>query len=119
MLIGTVQGDLHDIGKNLVAMMLKGSGFKVTDLGVDVPTDTFVQTLNSETTPTVLALSALLTTTMPTLKTVVDAVSKVNPQAKIMVGGAPVTQAFAQQIGAHGYAADAVTAVEVCKSFYS
>jgi len=111
--IGTVKQDLHDIGKNLVAMMLKGGGFRVTDLGVDVAPDKFVDAAKSEG-PQILALSALLTTTMPNMKEVVEAVKGAGLDGvKIIIGGAPVTQAFADEIGADGYAPDAGSAVDL------
>jgi 5-methyltetrahydrofolate--homocysteine methyltransferase len=112
--IGTVQGDLHDIGKNLVAMMLEGGGWEVVDLQVDVAADTFVNSVN-EQSPNVLAMSALLTTTMPGMKDTIDALSAagVRDKVKVMIGGAPVTQAFADEIGADGYAPDAASAVDL------
>lgn len=112
-LIGTVAGDLHDIGKNLVAMMMEGKGFEVIDLGVDVPTETFVEKAISENCDIVVC-SALLTTTMPVMKEVIDAFEKagIRDKVKIMVGGAPVTKEFAQSIGADVYTEDAATAAE-------
>jgi len=111
--IGTVKQDLHDIGKNLVAMMLKGGGFHVTDLGVDVDPETFVEAVK-ESQPQVVALSALLTTTMPNMKQVIDALKGAGlSDVKIIIGGAPVTQDFADQIGADGYASDAGSAVDL------
>jgi 5-methyltetrahydrofolate--homocysteine methyltransferase len=109
--IGTVQGDLHDIGKNLVAVMLEGAGFQVFDLGVDVKADRFVAAAR-EHGADVIALSALLTTTMTSMKSVVDALDKagLHGQVKILVGGAAVTPEFAQKIGADGFAADAAVA---------
>ncbi len=109
--IGTVKGDLHDIGKNLVKMMLETAGFQVFDLGVDVEPKGFVDAVKEHKT-NVVALSALLTTTMPVMKQTVDAITEagVRGDVKILVGGAPVTQAFADQIGADGYAADAGSA---------
>jgi corrinoid protein of di/trimethylamine methyltransferase len=112
--VGTVKNDLHDIGKNLVVMMLKGAGFEVADLGIDVPADKFVE-LIKEGGYTVLGLSALLTTTMPQMKAVIDAFKEANLECKIMIGGAPVTQAYADEIGADGYAADAASAVDEAK----
>ena len=108
--IGTVKGDLHDIGKNLVAMMMEGSGFEVVDLGVDASPDKFVDAVKAGVD--VLAMSALLTTTMPSMKTTIDALVEagVRDKVKILIGGAPVTQAYADQIGADGYAADASSA---------
>jgi len=108
--IGTIKGDLHDIGKNLVAMMLKGAGFAVTDLGVDVDAEKFVKAVN-EGAQAVL-LSALLTTTMPYMKTVVQRFAD-TPNVKIIIGGAPVTQQYADEIGAHGYADNAGEAVRI------
>ena len=111
--IGTVKQDLHDIGKNLVAMMLKGGGFKVVDLGVDVAPEAFVEAAKAEGVQ-VVALSALLTTTMPNMKAVVDALNEAAvADVKVMIGGAPVTQAFADEIGAAGYAPDAGSAVDL------
>ena len=111
--IGTVKQDLHDIGKNLVAMMLKGGGFKVIDLGADVAPDAFVEAAKAERAQ-VVALSALLTTTMPNMKAVVDAFKGAAvADVKVMIGGAPVTQAFADEIGAAGYAPDAGSAVDL------
>ncbi|MBL7139764.1 MAG: corrinoid protein [Planctomycetes bacterium] len=111
--IGTVKQDLHDIGKNLVAMMLKGGGFRVTDLGVDVAPARFVEAAKNEQTQ-ILALSALLTTTMPNMKEVIQAVRAGGLDGvKIIIGGAPVTQAFADEIGADGYAPDAGSAVDL------
>ncbi len=114
--IGTVAGDLHDIGKNLVSMMLDSSGFNVVDLGVDVPADKFIAAVK-EHKPSIVGLSALLTTTMPAMKEVIDALKESNlrDQVKVVIGGAPVTQAYADEIGADGYAADAALAVELCK----
>jgi len=112
--IGTVKGDLHDIGKNLVAMMYKGAGFDVVDLGVDVASDKFVQA--SDDGAQLLGLSALLTTTMVQMKGVVESLKEKGSKAKVIVGGAPVTQNYADEIGAAGYAADAASAVEIGKS---
>ena len=114
-LIGTVQGDLHDIGKNLVAMMLKGAGFEVIDLGVDVPPEKFVEQVKSQSVQ-VVGMSALLTTTMPGMEKSIQALKDAGISAKIMIGGAPVTQGYADKIGADGYAADAASAVDVAKS---
>ena len=115
--LATVAGDLHDIGKNIVRMMMEGAGFKVVDLGVDVADETIVETLIAEK-PDILALSALLTTTLDQLGSVVDAVSKagIRDEVKIMVGGAPVSQGFCEKIGADYYAVDASTAAELAKS---
>lgn len=109
--IGTVKGDLHDIGKNLVTLMLEGAGFEVTDLGVDVPPEKFVEVL-SQGNVDIVALSALLTTTMQQMKTTIEAIQQagLRDQVKIIVGGAPVTQDFADQIGADGFSADASSA---------
>jgi 5-methyltetrahydrofolate--homocysteine methyltransferase len=113
-MIGTVAGDLHDIGKNLVAMMLKGAGFEVVDLGVDIPVDKFVEQAKSSGAA-LIGMSALLTTTMPAMEKTLKAIKDAKVPAKIMVGGAPVTQSYADKIGADGYAADAATAVDVAK----
>jgi 5-methyltetrahydrofolate--homocysteine methyltransferase len=115
--VGTVKNDLHDIGKNLVCMMLKGAGFKVMDLGIDVPPEKFVKA--AQDGAQVLGLSALLTTTMPQMKSVVEALKKSNSKAKVMIGGAPVTQAYCDEIGANGYAPDAASAVDVAKKLIS
>ena len=112
--IGTVKGDLHDIGKNLVAMMMESAGFEVVDLGVDVESEAFVKTA-VEKKADVIALSALLTTTMPAMQTTVRAVKEAGIAVKTIVGGAPVTQDFAAQIGADGYSADAPGAVKLVK----
>lgn len=113
--LGTVKGDLHDIGKNLLGMMLEGAGFEVLDLGTDVPPEKFVEAADHVD---VLALSALLTTTMPNMKATIDALqlAGVRNKVKVVIGGAPVTEAYAQQIGADGYAPDASRAVAVTKS---
>lgn len=113
--VGTVQGDLHDIGKNLVAMMLKGAGFDVVDAGVDVGPEQFVEKAKSSGA-TVVGLSALLTTTMPSMEGIVKALRESGIGVKIMIGGAPITQGYADKIGADGYAADAATAVDLAKS---
>jgi 5-methyltetrahydrofolate--homocysteine methyltransferase len=115
LLIGTVQGDLHDIGKNLVAMMLKGAGFKVVDLGVDIPVEQFVERAKAERVQ-LIGMSALLTTTMPSMEKTVKALKEAGVTAKVMIGGAPVTQSYADRIGAHGYAPDAASAVDLAKS---
>jgi len=114
-LIGSVQGDLHDIGKNLVAMMLKGAGFEVIDLGVDVKPEKFVEQAKA-TGAQLIGLSALLTTTMPAMQKTIDALKEAGVSAKIMIGGAPVTQGYADRVGAHGYAPDAASAVDLGKS---
>jgi 5-methyltetrahydrofolate--homocysteine methyltransferase len=113
-IVGTVQGDLHDIGKNLVAMMLKGAGFEVVDLGVDASPEKFVAKAK-ECKPQVIGLSALLTTTMPSMEKIVHALKDAGITAKTMIGGAPVTQTYADKIGAHGYAPDAASAVDLAK----
>ena len=112
--IGTVKGDLHDIGKNLVAMMMEGAGFDVVDLGVDVDSEVFVKAA-SENNANVIALSALLTTTMPAMEKTINALRDAGASVKTIIGGAPVTQAFADQIGADGYSADAPGAVKLVK----
>jgi len=116
--VGTVKGDLHDIGKNLVAMMLKGAGWKVVDVGVDVDAEKYVQTAIDEDAD-VIGLSALLTTTMVNMKSVIELVKNKDCKCKIVVGGAPLTQNYANEIGADGYAPDAATAVEVINDFVS
>jgi len=110
-LIGTVKGDLHDIGKNLVIMMLQGGGFEVVDLGIDVSAEKFVEAVE-QNKPDVVAISALLTSTMTNMKTVIDELAAYRDKVKIIVGGAPVTQNFADQIGADAYAPDGASAVE-------
>ena len=114
--VGTVKGDLHDIGKNLVVMMLKGAGFEIYDLGTDVDADTFIAKAE-EVGADVIGMSALLTTTMPNMKDVVDELNERGLREKyiVMVGGAPVNDTFAQQIGADYYTADAPSAAEVAK----
>lgn len=114
--IGTVKGDLHDIGKNLVASMLEGAGFEVTDLGADVPAEKFIAAVQ-EKKANLVALSALLTVTMPAMRTTIEAFKQagVREQVKIMVGGAPVTQQFAQEIGADGYSDNASAAVGLAR----
>ncbi len=115
--IGTVRGDMHDIGKNLVAMMLEGAGFQVIDLGVDVPVTKFVETIQNDS-PNVVALSALLTTTMLSMKDVIAGIEQagLRDKVKIIIGGAPVTQKYAEQIGADGYSSDAPGAVDIAKT---
>jgi corrinoid protein of di/trimethylamine methyltransferase len=110
--IGTVQGDIHDIGKNLVSMMLAGGGFDVTDLGTDVEPERFVQAVK-EKKPHIVGLSALLNTTMPAIRTTIDALVEAGLRSgvKVMVGGAPITQAFADEVGADAYAPDAASTV--------
>ena len=114
--IGTVKGDLHDIGKNLVKMMLEGAGFETVDVGTDVGPETFVAAVR-EHQPQLLGLSALLTTTMPGMKATIDALQEagLRDTVKIMVGGAPVTAAFAEKIGADAYAPDAASAVDTAR----
>ncbi|GAG31374.1 unnamed protein product, partial [marine sediment metagenome] len=114
-LIGTVQGDLHDIGKNLVAMMLKGAGFEVVDLGVDVGPEKFVEQAGN-TGIQLIGMSALLTTTMPGMEKTVKALKDAGVSAKVIIGGAPVTQGYADRIGADGYSPDAASAVDIAKS---
>jgi 5-methyltetrahydrofolate--homocysteine methyltransferase len=114
-LIGTVQGDLHDIGRKLVAMMLRGAGFEVIDLGVDVSAETFVERARS-TDAQIVGMSALLTTTMPAMEKVVKALKDSGCRARTMVGGAPVTQAYAERIGADVYGEDAIHAVDLAKA---
>ena len=121
MIIGTVQGDLHDIGKNLVAMMIESAGFEVVDLGVDVPHERFVEAVRENPDTKIVGLSALLTTTMPALR---DAVALLNRKdfrgnIKVMVGGAPITQEFADEIGADAYTADAASAAQMAKRLAS
>jgi 5-methyltetrahydrofolate--homocysteine methyltransferase len=115
--IGTVQGDLHDIGKNLVGMMLEGAGFEILDLGTDVSPEKFVEAVKSAEVD-ILALSALLTTTMPNMKATIEALKQAGgrDQIKVIVGGAPLTDQYARQIGADGYAPDASRAVVLAKS---
>lgn len=112
--VGTVQGDLHDIGKNLVCMMLEGGGFQVVDVGVDIPAEKFVEE-TKKSGAKVVGLSALLTTTMPAMKDVIEALKAddATKNVKVMVGGAPLTQEYADSIGASGYAADASSAVDL------
>jgi len=116
--IGTVQGDLHDIGKNLVASMLEGGGFQVVDLGVDVPPEKFVEAAK-EKDGTIVALSALLTTTMTMMKNVIQALEKagIRQKTKVMIGGAPITQQYADEIGADGYSDNASAAVALARKF--
>jgi len=117
-IVGTVKGDLHDIGKNLVSMMLEGAGYSIRDLGTDVAPETFVAEV-SKGGVDIVAMSALLTTTMPNMKVTIDALKQagVRNNVKIIVGGAPLTDAYASEIGADGYAADASRAVKLAKSF--
>ncbi len=122
-IVGTVKGDLHDIGKNLVAMMLEGAGFDVVDLGTDVTPDKFVKAViehkpKAGDIPLVIGMSALLTTTMPSMTSTIKALQEagLREQVKVMIGGAPVTDGFARQIGADGYSPDASSAVRLAKS---
>lgn len=117
-IIGTVKGDLHDIGKNLVAMMMESAGLKVYNLGVDIPPERFVEEIKNRNAQ-IVCLSALLTTTMPAMKQTMNAIKEagLRDQVKIMIGGAPVTQSFADEIGADGFAADAGSASKMAKSF--
>ncbi len=114
--IGTVKGDLHDIGKNLVAMMLKGAGFQIEDCGIDCPTEKLIEALK-KTGAQVLALSSLLTTSMSAMKDVIDALDTagIRSNVKVMIGGAPITKGFADKIGADGYGKDAAEAVDIAK----
>ena len=120
MVLGTVKGDLHDIGKNLVGMMMEGAGFQVIDLGIDIPPEKFIEAVRSHQAD-LLGLSALLTTTMPMMKQVIQSfiTAGLREKVKVMVGGAPVTDKFAREIGADGYAPDAASAVQVAKSLIS
>ncbi len=115
-LIGTVKGDLHDIGKNLVSMMLEGAGFTLIDLGVDVPPEKFAQKVQ-EVEPDIVAMSALLSTTMPSMPLTIEAIQQagVRDKVKVMIGGAPVTQKYADEIKADAYASDAGSAVNKAK----
>ena len=114
--IGTVKGDLHDIGKNLVGSLLEGGGFEVIDLGVNVTPEKFIATVN-EKNANIIAMSALLTTTMPAMKTTIDALKQagVRGKVKVLIGGAPITQKYADEIGADGYSENAVGAVALAK----
>jgi corrinoid protein of di/trimethylamine methyltransferase len=114
--IGTVKGDLHDIGKNLVGSLLEGGGFEVIDLGVNVTPEKFIATIN-EKKANIIAMSALLTTTMPSMKTTIDALKQagVREKVKVLIGGAPITQKYADEIGADGYSENAVGAVALAK----
>lgn len=115
-LIGTVEGDLHDIGKNLVAMMLDSSGFTVDNVGVDISPDKFVEHVKKDN-PDIVAMSALLTTTMNKMKDTVEALKEagIRDKVKVIIGGAPISHKFAEKIGADGYAQDAASATELCK----
>ncbi|MGP8247446.1 MAG: corrinoid protein [Bryobacteraceae bacterium] len=116
--IGTVQGDLHDIGKNLVSALLEGGGFQVHDLGVDVSASRFVDAVKQKA-PDIVALSALLTVTLPAMKTTLEALGRagVRDRVRVMVGGAPVTRQYAEQIGADGYSDNAFGAVQLARTF--
>jgi 5-methyltetrahydrofolate--homocysteine methyltransferase len=118
--VGTVKGDLHDIGKNLVAMMLEGAGFEIIDLGTDVPPEKFVAAVRDQGAQ-ILAMSALLTTTMPSMKNTIDALNTagLRGKVKVMIGGAPITQSYADQIGADGFSSDASRAVATAKGLVS
>ena len=115
-IVGTVKGDLHDIGKNLVVMMLEGGGFEVVDLGIDVPVDKFIEAIKTHQ-PHVVGMSALLTTTMKDMKNTIQAIdgAGLRKKVKVIVGGAPLTEKFAREIGADGYAPDAASAVDKVK----
>jgi 5-methyltetrahydrofolate--homocysteine methyltransferase len=112
--MGTVKGDLHDIGKNLVVMMLKGAGFDVVDLGVDVSPEKFVEHAKA-VKPQIVGMSSLLTTTMPSMEKTIKALKSANVPVKVIIGGAPVTRGYADRIGADGFAPDAASAVDVVK----
>lgn len=116
--LGTVKGDIHDIGKNLVAMMLEGAGFEVINLGINVDADAFLKAI-AEHKPDILGMSALLTTTMPYMKVVVDALGEegIRDEIYVMVGGAPVTENFAREVGADAYGRDAAVSVEIAKRY--
>ncbi|MBQ74181.1 MAG: cobalamin-binding protein [Gammaproteobacteria bacterium] len=116
MVIGTVKGDIHDIGKNLVGMMMEGAGFEVIDIGINTDVETYIETLNREN-PDILGMSALLTTTMPYMKVVIDRMQERNIRDNyiVMVGGAPLNEEFANAMGADAYCRDAATAVEIAK----
>lgn len=118
--IGTVKGDLHDIGKNLVKMMLEGAGFDVVDLGVDVTAEKFIEAVK-EHNPNIVAMSALLTTTMSHMRTVIEELEQegFRDQVRVIIGGAPITDKYAEEIGADGYAPDAASAVDKCKELLS
>jgi 5-methyltetrahydrofolate--homocysteine methyltransferase len=113
-IIGTVKGDLHDIGKNLVGMMLEGAGFEVVDLGIDVPPEKFIQSAK-ESGAQIIGMSALLTTTMMQMQTTIQKIKAEGLKVKTVIGGAPLTAEFAKQIGADGYAPDAASAVSMIK----
>lgn len=115
-IIGTVKGDIHDIGKNIVAMMLRSSGFSVIDLGIDTKAEKFLEAARKENAD-IVGMSALLTTTMGYMKTVIEKIKEENIPVKVMVGGAPISKSFAEQIGADGYAKNASDAVNLAKTF--
>ena len=119
LVIGTVAGDLHDIGKNLVAMMMESAGFEVIDLGVDVPAENFVNAVKNNSDVDIVCVSALLTTTMPAMKDTVKALTDAGfrDKIKVMVGGAPINQEFADEIWADAYTEDAASAAQVAKAF--
>ena len=121
MLLGTVKGDLHDIGKNLVKMMAQGAGIEVVDLGIDVSTEKFVESVQKHADATVLGMSALLTTTMSAMSEVIDRLRKegLRDKIKIVVGGAPLTEQFAKEIGADGYSHDAASAADLLRAMMS
>jgi len=116
LVIGTVKGDIHDIGKNIVIMMLDAAGFEVIDLGVDVPTDKFVEAVKTET-PQILGISALLTSTMNEVKPIIDALHKqsLRDKVKVVVGGRPITQEFVDEVGADGFAEDSIKAIQLIR----
>jgi 5-methyltetrahydrofolate--homocysteine methyltransferase len=116
LVIGTVKGDIHDIGKNIVIMMLDAAGFEVIDLGVDVPTDKFIEAVKTET-PQILGLSALLTSTMNEVKPIIEALHKqgLRDQVKVVVGGRPITQEFVDEVGADGFAEDSIKAIQLIR----
>ncbi len=118
MVIGTVKGDIHDIGKNLVAMMMEGAGFEVIDIGINIPAEDYLAALE-EHQPDILGMSALLTTTMPYMKVVIDTLQEkgVRSDVVVLVGGAPLNEAFAESVGADAYCRDAATTVEIAKEF--
>jgi len=118
--VGTVKGDIHDIGKNLVGMMLEGAGFEVTDIGINIDADTYINAIK-ETGATILGMSALLTTTMPYMKVVIDELKEqgIREECIVLVGGAPLNEEFSEVIGADAYCRDAATAVEVAKNMVS
>jgi corrinoid protein of di/trimethylamine methyltransferase len=115
-IIGTVHGDLHDIGKNLVAIMIESCGFEIIDLGADVPVEKFIEAIKENPDAKLVALSCLLTTTMPAMKETVEAIKTNGLEIKIIIGGAPVSQEFADHIGVDGYSPDAASAAQLAKS---